>query len=75
MIETTIDDYRDDAQLGAADLAAALGLNVQTIRRWIRQGRLPAIWIGGPVGYRVRASDVRAYLIQRSVDRLVSDDG
>jgi excisionase family DNA binding protein len=33
--------------LTSADLACALNISVATARRWLRQGRLPAIRLGG----------------------------
>jgi excisionase family DNA binding protein len=42
--------------LTTEDIASRYGVNEDTARRWIRQGRLPAIRIGG--AYRVRLDDL-----------------
>ena len=45
--------------LTVAEVAELLKLNEQTVRRWIRTGRLPAVSLGSrQAGYRVRRSDV-----------------
>jgi len=48
--------------LTVKEVAARLKLNPQTVRRWIRSGRLPAVQIA-PHRYRVRESDLAADLI------------
>ena len=42
----------------AKDVAALYGVHVQTVLRWIREGQLGAIRIGGR--YHVRQSDIDA---------------
>ena len=44
------------------EIVAKLGVHEQTVRRWIRQGDLPAILFGRRGGYRVKASDLDAFL-------------
>lgn len=46
--------------LTAEEVAEQLRVNVNTVRRYIRSGRLPAIRLGK--GYRVRAEDLEAFL-------------
>ncbi len=43
-------------------IVALLGVHEQTVRRWIKQGDLPAILLGRKGGYRVKASDLDAFL-------------
>jgi excisionase family DNA binding protein len=40
----------------------ALNVHEQTVRTWIKEGRLPAKLFGRRGGYRVRASDYEAFL-------------
>jgi excisionase family DNA binding protein len=44
------------------DVAAYLGVHVQTVRAWIRSGRLPARRLAGQRALRVRASDLASVL-------------
>src|SRR5712692_1445865 len=46
----------------ADEVAEKLRVNKVTVHRWIRGGRLPAVNLGGTSGYRVRGTDVEAYL-------------
>jgi len=39
-----------------------LQVHEQTVRRWIKSGDLPAILFGRKGGYRVKASDLNAFL-------------
>lgn len=51
--------------LTVAEVVAELKLHEETVRRWIREGRLPATSLGtSRSGYRVRRSDL---------DRLLSE--
>jgi len=43
-----------------------LQVSDQTVRRWIKAGQLPATNLGGKAGYRVRATDLMAFLEQRA---------
>jgi excisionase family DNA binding protein len=43
-----------------------LQVHEQTVRRWIKQGDLPAILFGRKGGYRVKASDLQAFLDAQS---------
>lgn len=47
----------DDGFLTVAEVAVELGKSEQTVRQWIREGRLPAITVGLR-GYRVSGSDL-----------------
>src|SRR5216684_5055778 len=46
----------------AEEVAEKLRLNKVTVHRWIRSGKLEAVNFGGTSGYRIRASDVEAFL-------------
>ncbi len=39
-----------------------LKVHEQTVRRWIKQGDLPAVLFGRRGGYRIKASDLDAFL-------------
>ncbi len=51
----------DDELLTVKEVAARLKVNPQTVRRWIRSGRLPAVRVSAR-GYRVRAAELRRFL-------------
>ncbi len=52
--------------LTVAEVAAMLRLNEQTVRKWLREGRLPGISLGSrQAGWRVRRSDVEQFLDER----------
>jgi excisionase family DNA binding protein len=48
--------------LTVAEIAEQLKVSDQAVRRWIRGGALPAQNFGGRAGYRVRATDLQAFL-------------
>src|ERR1700730_2229879 len=52
----------EDHLYTAAEAASRLKVNVVTIQRWIRSGRLPAVDLGGSAGYRIREEDLEALL-------------
>lgn len=54
---------KDEDMLTAEEVAEKLRVNVATIRRWIRQGKLPAIELVGQ--YRILRSDYEKFLEQR----------
>jgi excisionase family DNA binding protein len=47
----------EDELLTVKEVAARLKVNPQTVRRWIRSGRLPAVHIAAR-GYRIRERDL-----------------
>jgi excisionase family DNA binding protein len=51
-----------DQLLTVNEVADFLRVDGQTVRRWIRQGRIPAHNLGGKAGYRIRSADVQAFL-------------
>ena len=44
--------------LSVGNIASRLDVHEQTVRRWIRDGELPAMLIGGKTGYRVKEADL-----------------
>lgn len=53
----------DDELLTVAEVAQRLKLHQETIRRWIREGKLTAIRLGRTqAGYRIRTSDLQLFL-------------
>ena len=52
----------EERWLTVADIAERLQVDEQTVRRWIRDGRLVARQLGGKAGYRIRPTDFEAYL-------------
>ena len=54
----------DDDLLTVPEVAVMLRLNDQTVRKWLREGRLPGRSHLGTrtAGYRIRRSDVTAFL-------------
>lgn len=48
--------------LTVAQIAERLQVHQETVRRWLREGRLPGKNFGGKGGYRVRESDLQAFM-------------
>lgn len=63
-----------DEFLTVAEIAERLKLNAQTVRNWIDQGELPAVWAGAR-RVRVRASDLDAFLAAIPARRLQLEKG
>jgi excisionase family DNA binding protein len=53
---------RTDVFLSPEDVAERLGVNVQTVRAWIRSGKLPASRLAGRRVLRVREADIERVL-------------
>ncbi len=51
----------EDRLLTVAEICKRLDVHEETVRRWIRTGRLPARGFGGRTGYRVKESDFLAF--------------
>jgi len=45
-----------------SDIVEKLRVHEQTVRRWLREGELRGYNFGGKSGYRIRSSDVDAFL-------------
>ena len=55
-----------DDLLTVSEVAVLLRLNEQTVRKWLRERRLPGIYLGTrQAGWRVRRSDVERFLDER----------
>ncbi|HEV2109066.1 MAG TPA: helix-turn-helix domain-containing protein [Thermomicrobiales bacterium] len=48
--------------LTVAQIAERLQVHPETVRRWLRDGQLAGRNFGGKSGYRVRESDLEAFL-------------
>jgi excisionase family DNA binding protein len=56
-----------DELLTVQEVAQRLKLkNPETVRRWLRQGKLRGALIADSVGWRVRASDLERFIAQRT---------
>lgn len=60
-----------DPLLTAAEVADHLRVSTMTVYRLVRRGELPAVRVGR--NYRVRASDLAAYLDHQVVDPATMD--
>jgi excisionase family DNA binding protein len=47
------------------EVAEQLGVNLDTVRRWIRNKELEAIDLGGRAGYRITESDLERFINER----------
>jgi len=52
----------EDRWLTVADIAERLKVHEQTVRRWLRTGDLPGRALGRKAGWRVRESDLEAFM-------------
>jgi excisionase family DNA binding protein len=52
----------DERWLTVAQIAEQLQVHEETVRRWLRDGRLRGRNFGGKSGYRVRESELIAFL-------------
>ncbi len=52
----------DDRWLTVAQIAERLQVHPETVRRWLRDGRLRGRNFGGKGGYRVRERDLEEFL-------------
>lgn len=55
----------DDRLLRADEVAERLGVHLQTVRAWLRSGELPGYLLSRKAGYRVRESELAAFLDDR----------
>jgi excisionase family DNA binding protein len=58
---------RSDSPIGILystdEVAAFVGVTARTVQRWIREKKLPAVFIGGT--YRVKREDLQAFVKER----------
>ena len=52
----------EEGLLTVRQVAARLNLSEWTIRRWLREGKLKGVWLSDRAGWRVRPSEVEAFL-------------
>jgi excisionase family DNA binding protein len=59
-----------DRLLTVHEAAARLRLDPETIRRWLRDGRLSGIWLGSDkAGWRISEQALAAYIVARTSER------
>jgi excisionase family DNA binding protein len=59
-------EQREVRWLTVEDVATQLQVSQETVRRWIRSGRLPVLDLGGPkAGYRIREDALEAFVAER----------
>jgi len=52
--------------LTVEEVAETFRVNIETVRRWIRAGDLPALTLGGPrSGYRIKRADLDTFIASR----------
>ena len=54
-----------EQMLTVEEVAEQLGVNLDTVRRWIRNKELAAIDLGGRAGYRITESDLQRFINER----------
>ena len=70
-----MDNHREETVwLTTRDVAEKLGVVERTVLRWIRGGKLPALYIGGRTGYRIAEDAVDAFMLQRRVENTARDE-
>jgi excisionase family DNA binding protein len=62
---TTNEQLREPT-LTAAEIAKLLGVNIDTVRRWLASGQLKGWRFGKRSGWRVYEHDLRDFIEQRS---------
>jgi excisionase family DNA binding protein len=55
----------DEKWLTVSDIAETLSVDVETVRRWLRRNELRGVFLGRRGGYRIRESDLNAFLETR----------
>ena len=64
-----------DRLLTVIEAAERLRLNPETIRRWLRDGRLSGVWLGSDkAGWRISERDLDTFVRNRSTKREDSDE-
>jgi excisionase family DNA binding protein len=54
-----------EKMLKLEDIADQLEVNIETVRRWVRNGELEVIDLGGKAGYRVTQAALDMFLRSR----------
>lgn len=52
--------------LTTAEVAARLGVEVTSVRRWINAGELPALRLGTKAGHRISEADLEKFVARRT---------
>jgi PAS domain S-box-containing protein/excisionase family DNA binding protein len=60
-----------DGYITTNEIAQRLGVKVETVRRWVRQGKLPGLPLGR-AGYRIRQKDFDHFLQNQQPEQLLS---
>ncbi len=55
---------QDKQFVSVDDAATYLDVHAQTIRRWLRDGRLQGVMINRAAGYRIRREEVERVLVE-----------
>lgn len=56
------------------EVSELLGVTPKAVRSWIRKKELPALDIGGPVGYKISESALKQFMETRQVRKLALGD-
>ena len=56
----------DERWITVGEIVDLLKVHEQTVRRWLRDGDLRGYNLGGKSGYRIKASDLDAFLESRA---------
>lgn len=56
----------DERWITVGEIVELLKVHEQTVRRWLRDGDLRGYNLGGKSGYRIKASDLDAFLESRA---------
>jgi excisionase family DNA binding protein len=59
----------DDTLLTVEEVARRLNVHIDTVRRWIRNGEIQAINLGGPAGYRISQGALDRFIRERTTIR------
>jgi excisionase family DNA binding protein len=60
---------QENKWLSVEQVAARLDINVETVRRWIRRGELPAMKVGGRTGYRIEERDLQEFIKKKKTEK------
>ena len=64
----------EERWLEVKDVVARLDVHPNTVRRWLKSGQLAGRNFGGRTGYRIRESDLEAFLASpRPIEATASD--
>ena len=62
MVEfVAVEEQELTRDLTVEEVAALFRVNRDTVRRWLREGRLKGVDLGGRAGYRIRREEVRRF--------------